>query len=122
MAYFINPHDQMTPEEMNVKIAELCGWTKCRLAIKGAGAPGHRKPTAYGIPPERNYEADCPSYTSDLNACAEMEKTLRNCEIEWSRYRHYIETHVPYADQITATAMQRCTAFLAVKEQGGNNL
>lgn len=62
-------------EEKRIKIAEKCGWTKCRLAIKGAGG-GTRWPTAHGVPPNRNYEAPCPDYFSDLNAMHGAKKLL----------------------------------------------
>ncbi len=63
---------ELSQEEKRVKIAEACGWTKCRLTIKGAGG-GTRWPTAHGIPPGRGYEAPCPDYFNDLNAMHKAE-------------------------------------------------
>lgn len=59
----------MKDDELNAAIAHECGWSNCRLAIKGAGG-GSRLPIAYGNPPGKNYEAECPFYTTDLNAIA----------------------------------------------------
>ena len=67
----------MSPEAQRIAIAEACGWTKCRLAIKGAGAPERGK-SPYGVPPRRGYEVSLPNYTQDLNAMHEAEKVLVN--------------------------------------------
>lgn len=66
----------MNDQEINKTIAEYCGWTECRLTIKGAGG-GTRFETAYGKPPARKYEAPCPDYTGCLNAIHEAEKFLK---------------------------------------------
>ena len=65
----------MSESDMNLAIAQAEGWTKCRLAIKGAGG-GFRVPTAHGIPPKRAYEAPCPDYTRNLNASVNLCDTL----------------------------------------------
>lgn len=56
------------------------------------------------------YWVDCPDYFSDLNACHEMEKTLRNqfTTIEESYWRNlaHVQPHPIYA-----TASQRAEAF-----------
>jgi hypothetical protein len=112
----------MTDEQINIAIAESLGWTNCRLAIKGAGG-GTRYPTAHGMPPNRKYESSCPNYTADLNACHELEKTLDDKQL--ARYAQQIigsarrkmnipdhESHYPVPFIISATARQRCEAYL----------
>lgn len=108
----------MTDEQINIAFAESLGWTNCRLAIKGAGG-GTRYPTAHGMPPNRKYESSCPNYTSDLNACHEFEKSLNDGDYN-KYYRHLStaslrdfenSTHFS-ADPISATARQRCEAYL----------
>ena len=102
----------MTPEAQRIAIAEACGWTKCRLAIRGAGAPERGK-SPYGVPPRRGYEVSLPNYTQDLNALHEAEKVLdynqmnRYQNIELSRFVHTGTTWI-----CSATAAQRAEAFL----------
>lgn len=71
----------MSDEQINAAIAEICGWTEVKLAIRGAGG-GTRTPTLYGKPPGKKYMADCPDYCSDLNAIAEAEKHLTEDQLE----------------------------------------
>lgn len=108
----------MSPEAQRIAIAEACGWAKCRLAIKGAGG-GMRTPTAYGFPPERNYEAPCPDYCRDLNAMHEAEDHLDDCPengdaSEWAIYRSELRSvcEREEIDIIHSTAAQRAEAFL----------
>ena len=113
----------MTDEQINIAIAESLGWTNCRLVIKGAGG-GTRYPTAHGMPPNRKYESSCPNYTSDLNACHEFESEIiySNDRLP-KKYTQQIksaicrEAGVKKAQMdfdlcITATARQRCEAYL----------
>lgn len=106
----------MSPEAQRIAIAEACGWTKCRLAIKGAGAP-ERGPSPYGLPPGRNYEAPITTYERDLNAMHEAEKVLKPGfgEGSWMHYSDFLRgicgggSHLQI---IHATAAQRAEAFL----------
>jgi hypothetical protein len=59
----------------NLRISEACGWTKCRLAITGSGAP-ERDESPVGYPPGKNYECSVPGYTYNLNDCRKMRKML----------------------------------------------
>jgi hypothetical protein len=99
----------MTNQEINKTIAEYCGWTECRLTIKGAGG-GTRNETAYGKPPARKYEAPCPDYTRDLNAMHEAEKVLERKQ--WHVYADNIDEMHRKIELIHATARQRAEAFL----------
>ena len=108
----------MSPDSQRIAIAEACGWTKCRLAIKGAGAPERGK-SPYGVPPRRGYEVSLPNYTQDLNAMHEVEKVLdpkgKDCG-----YEYWLRTvcHIPERESAKgryfyrATAAQRAEAFL----------
>lgn len=103
----------MTNDEVRIACAEAHGWTKCRLAVKGSGAP-ERGPSPYGIPPGRNYEAPVPDYPNDLNACHEMEKVL-NAHQRYLYVNRIAETKYKLDDawhHAHATASQRCEAFL----------
>jgi hypothetical protein len=107
----------MSPDSQRIAIAEACGWTKCRLAIKGAGAPERGK-SPYGVPPRRGYEVSLPNYTQDLNALHEAEKVLPDGSTYWEFIRILDDIvkhgpHVDYvADRASATAAQRAEAFL----------
>jgi hypothetical protein len=79
----------MSDAQINIAIAEALGWKKCRLSIKGAGG-GTRALTAYGIPPNRNYEADCPNYCNDLNAMHEAEAE-ESVDLDWIKYWEILE-------------------------------
>lgn len=60
----------MTDEEINRRIAEICGWT-----IKELQAPKLTFRTL-GRPPGGGTLTNIPSYTTDLNACRTMIESL----------------------------------------------
>lgn len=63
----------MTDKEMQIAIAEACGWTGIRLRqhiIEGWSD------ILTGIDPTRNCEQAIPDYPNDLNAMHEAEKVL----------------------------------------------
>ncbi len=100
----------MTDEEINAVIAEFCGWTEVKLAIRGAGG-GTRIPTPYGKPPGKKYMADCPDYCSDLNAIAEAEKHLTEEELDAMTPRIWAAVmNQKYVWQVTAK--QRAMALI----------
>ena len=111
----------MNPDKQRIAIAEACGWTKCRLAIKGAGAPERGK-SPYGVPPRRGYEVSLPNYTQDLNAMHEAEQCLwrKDFLARDTFIDHLARILNPvhgYRDQLgqhllDATAAQRAEAFL----------
>lgn len=100
----------MTDEQINIKIAELCGWQ--------TSAP------SWDIG-----RHDCPNYAADLNACHEfaawlnLEQQIKfaeelQCIILESPYRAWWDATVMEVFQIAdATARQRCEAFLRVHGQ-----
>lgn len=138
--------DQTSVQGLNalrVKVAELSGWKRIHYRTALADhwlAPGAEPefPTdeVTGVMPFPRPHAEweepedpldyMPNYPSDLNACAEFEKTLPD------RRREYIDAlcdavkspriwsnHFDYADLeavVHATAEQRCRAFVALHE------
>lgn len=72
----------MTDEQINIKIAEACGWSELNVSHMGA--------VTSAIPPKELYKRDrreIPNYTSDLNAMHEAEKT-----IPWEQRKQYHST------------------------------
>jgi hypothetical protein len=98
----------MTPERQNQVIAELCGWTS--FGFCGG------KVAAY--PPGKRMWELVPRYTTDLNACHEMEAKL-DFRVRF-QYQHELDKltatekdpHCSCWDFIHATAAQRAEAFL----------
>ena len=99
----------MTPEEMRIAIAEMCGWTPSYIGSWTKDPAGLRGP----------FISDLPNYPSDLNACHEMEKVI----VDWVAYRIHLckVAGIGYAPDlgicddiksfVSATALQRCEAF-----------
>ena len=94
--------------EINIAIAEACGWTKCVCGDENCGA---------WFPKDSETAKLLPNYYGDLNACHEMEKVLtydateENPLTDWDRYR--IELAANGLDScIHAPAPQKCEAFL----------
>lgn len=104
----------MNKEQMRIAIAEACGWTKCRMAVKGAGAP-ERSPSPHGFPPSKNYEASLPYYLDNLNAMATAEailpdnNSLHGLVVYHNKLLAVCGSHKAC---ISATAEQRAEAFL----------
>ena len=105
----------MTPNEINVAIAEACGWTGIYCS---AIQRGPFKPRFYGVSPDGNNRL-VPNFCGDLNACAEMVKSLAS-----SQRRTYTQNlydivcgmAAPESDDwfyvTNATPKQRCETFL----------
>ncbi len=122
----------MSSSQINQTIAEILGWAKIETSIAPDGEsmvcgvkpnyPDYSNPAKYTIP----------NYHSDLNACAEFERTLSPAErcvyaetlcaitegeiVDWGYYEG--EASIEWfqiAELITATAPQRCEAFLRLK-------
>jgi hypothetical protein len=105
----------MKHDEINIAIAEHCGWIwneACVIAeehfqpcwTKGTGEMADR----------------VPNYAGDLNACAELEKTLESKPLQ-EAYVQELSEFIPHAffeeavnvfDIIHLSALQRCEAFL----------
>jgi len=95
----------MTSEQINIAIAEACGWQvhpRDRFIVIPPNSP-HSVQPLYTIP----------DYCNDLNAMHEAEKTLDDYQ-----YFNYCRHHLPdtqrseMAQGRTATAHQRAEAFL----------
>ena len=99
----------MTPQEINVAIAEAYGVDLSPCKLKGLA---HAE--------WLDGSCDCvteriPNYHGDLNACAEMEKTIIDDPDLEPRYRRFLEVVCGRAAErrfYYATAPQRCEAFL----------
>jgi hypothetical protein len=119
----------MTDQQINIAIAESLGWhsksganggvkwvDKDGISRNGGGLYG------YGYNDELKL-SHLPDYTADLNACHELEKMLDDKQL--ARYAQQIigsarrkmnipdhESHYPVPFIISATARQRCEAYL----------
>jgi len=106
----------MTPERMNITIAESLGWEWKPETLKPTGHCWHRpdghwaeRTLFYEVRRKEDHCDQLPDCYSDLNACAEFEATLT--EERFGEYRHQL------IDMLgtrwgTATARQRCEAYL----------
>lgn len=115
----------MTDNEIRIAIAEQCGWKQ--IADRGKGID--RKDRFHGTRDGYDTRRRIPDYTKDLNACAEFERTLEECdEVNGEDQLGYMEMLAEVVGakwgannqcdmwRIThATAPQRCEAFLRVK-------
>jgi hypothetical protein len=102
---------KMTEEQINIAIAESCGWWDCKMVSDDPmGRPK-------GVD---NMFLHLPDYCNDLNAMAEAEKCLRGTDEQyhtdvaihrrWKEYQSFlIERYMA-----SATARQRAEAFLKV--------
>lgn len=127
----------MTNEQINIKIAELCGWKDIRRPIDDnyhdypSDTLGWLMGRVAGIAPGDIHWQNArpiPNYAADLNACHEFEKlTAKQCRE--GDYWFYLREVLgfPYAESdwdkfyffqaVHATARQRCEAFLRVHNQ-----
>lgn len=102
----------MTDEQINIKIAELCGWKPQTICTDMQGTPWPSEP---------------PNYAADLNACHEFEETLDYGQAELyddelcdicAKTNELLDNPKPWRFAVTtATASQRCEAFLRVHGQ-----
>lgn len=90
----------MTDEQINIAIAEACGWWGNIKLIDGI---------PFGRPPKITSEyIELPDYCNDLNAMHEAEKVLT--ADQWHRYDAIMPLRDP--QKIHCTARQRAEAFL----------
>ena len=101
----------MTDEQINVAIAEACGWTE----IHDSGVWHHHK--LWGYPPLKpgqggNSYQYLPDYCNDLNAMHEAEKTLSGTDmfVMGIHIERLVSRHGQH--YFHATARQRAEAFL----------
>lgn len=113
----------MTDEQINIKIAELCGWTPADeqeiRSRAGNAAWLLRRGPWWRNAAEKTVATveELPNYAGDLNACHEFEKTLEPMQhIAYDRHLHkLVDETVTW--KWHATARQRCEAFLRVHGQ-----
>lgn len=97
----------MSPEKQRIAIATACGWQNVApVVVQNVKHQGDN--ITVGISSDSGW---IPDYLNDLNACHEMEKTLR--PITAARYHQLIQTRLKSCDlAIGATSSLRCEAFL----------
>jgi hypothetical protein len=104
----------MTNQQINIAVAELCGWTDCVFveSIKLAkGFPPLNNPPIYGT--YENGMAQLPDYCNDLNAMHEAEKVLGEVHsIKSCEYDDWLQSTIEHDQKWRATARQRAEAFL----------
>jgi hypothetical protein len=108
----------MTPEQQQIAIAEVCGWTQCEYVASlnlAKGIPPINNSLKYGT--YENGMAQLPDYLNDLNACHEMEQVLFCDKWKWLAYVNNLNEMPSLQDEwlcvsIHATAPQRAEAFL----------
>ena len=90
----------MTDEQINIAIAEACGWKKLS-EYNGA----------WGRDLQRTYLL--PDYCNDLNAMHEAEKVLGEIySIKSHEYEDWLQSIIEHDQTWRATARQRAEAFL----------
>jgi len=115
----------MTNEQINIAIAETCGWTDCVFveSLKlTKGFPPPNNPTIYGT--YENGMAQLPNYCNDLNVMHEAERTSTIFK-SWRATKTWMdnlcicsdlgrlpESAPDWAFVLQATAAQRAEAFL----------
>lgn len=103
----------MNKELQLIKIAEAYGYTNLQVIRKQAGEGKGEIIGIWGeFPTPTATQPWIPNYTSDLNACHEMEKVLT--DYQYDEFYDIICRMYEMVDARTtsATAAQRCEAFL----------
>ena len=91
----------MTDEQINVAIAEACGWTDISQYTQAVDG-------WYGYEPENGPHSQIPNFCNDLNAMHEAEKIL--CATQMHHYGQWLQNI--YGPIYRATAAKRAEAFL----------
>lgn len=111
----------MTNEEIRIKVAEAMGWKSPfneREWLHNSGSEGEDVYGKFvGTDPCGDRE-QVPNYPFDLNACAEFEKTLTECERRQYFFHLFGSQRLEDGDlwkAVAATARQRCIAYLKTK-------
>jgi hypothetical protein len=104
---------QMTDEQINIAIAEACGWKDCHLSASWASIIG----TLYEV--NGNQYAMIPDYLNDLNAMHEAMKTLSpKMGVEFCWHLNDMGISGEW-DMLTATAALLAEAFLRTLQNYG---
>lgn len=94
----------MTPEQINVAIAEKCGWSRCKSCAEN-DYESWRRPSNDGCEPE------LPDYLNDLNAMHDAEAFLVGDEVD--SYVGFLLEELEFQWRLVrATATQKSKAFL----------
>jgi hypothetical protein len=111
----------MTDEQINIRIAEVCGWTDCEYVESLGLCKGRNR---YLIPQYETGHSIIPNYAGCLNAMHDAEKILNFEEAEFFEYdicdiiikeNDVLENPLPLRFSIChATARQRAEAFLRI--------
>lgn len=104
----------MTDQEINIAIAEACGWTNIRTKNLPQFQDDRRTYLLGTL--SGSEEIHIPAYSNDLNAMHEAEKTLTGKQVlEYVPILNRCTkcfSHITPAIMIFATARQRAEAFL----------
>lgn len=117
----------MSDEEINIKIAEYCGWQY----LDTGGTPIWYHPNSTLLTMLDGTQGDGlidpPDYCNDLNACHEMESMMRRFKVKPLSAERYNENLAaicrfggvqnPESYRWHATARQRAEAFLKTIEE-----
>lgn len=109
-------------EDLRVMCVELCGWEITSLLTYNGNSvwrKGDEKAAVKWCGVDvRDGIKPMPNYPSDLNAMHEAEKTLPDHDGAGSihHYRIILMEVCDTGSAITATARQRCIAFICVKQ------
>ena len=102
----------MTNEQINVAIAEACGWTDISQYTQAVDG-------WYGYEPENGPHSQIPNFCNDLNAMHEAEKMLNSEQKEI----YFLDLMCLYGkwpksiQAIQATAKERAETFLKTLEK-----
>jgi hypothetical protein len=99
----------MTNEQINVAIAQACGWTILKKPLSGFGF------AAYAKEPNGDPSPGIPDYCDDLNAMHEAEDELSGNQ--YMVYALMLDAVEGSLFGIRATARQRAEAFLRTLEK-----
>jgi len=106
----------MTDEQINIKIAELCGWGFKQRFLGEPYSTAPKEMTAKLDPAHWNRNLyELPNYTADLNAMHEAEKRLTDIDDRLLYDKALAETTSGFTYH--ATARHRAEAFLRVLGQ-----
>jgi hypothetical protein len=105
----------MTDDQINIAVAEACGWTECEHVESLGLCKGKHENAPAQYP---TGHSQLPDYCNDLNAMhwAEMNLPLGRKRKQWddsrAEFRSYLRLISGYFGSVHATARQRAEAFL----------
>ena len=122
----------MTADQIRITVAEAMGWTKREVFESSFRNPEEQVSRGMKWHDPKGIVRYPPSFAEDLNACAEMRRTLTNDEREdfascleaicsagqlsmAALDPHGVTDYAELFDILDATALQQCEAFLRVK-------